>query len=396
MRILLVHNRYQISGGEDTVFAIERAMLEAKGHEISTLEPNNQEITGWSRRLKTGLQAVYSRSAKQRMSAEISKFRPDIVHVHNFFPLLSPSIFSACCEAHVPVVQTLHNYRLLCPNALFFRDGHVCEDCLGKVAPWPGVLHACYRGSRLATTPVAAMLTIHRALKTWIDDVDVYIALTEFSRSKFVEGGLPREKILVKPNFVHPVPATGKGEGGFALFVGRICAEKGVTALLSAWEKLGDRMPLTIAGDGPTADEVEAATRRSRGIKWLGRVSHNRVRELMQEAAALIFPSVCYETFGMSIIEAFAAGTPVIASNLGAMSSLVAHGRTGLHFRAGDPVDLAVQVEWMSTHPHEWRQMRQNARAEFEAKYTVEKNYETLIHIYETAIERVKSAGMTR
>jgi glycosyltransferase involved in cell wall biosynthesis len=392
MRILLVHNRYQIPGGEDTVFAAEKAMLETHGHEISTLEPSNLEITGWPRRLKTGLQAIYSYPAKQRMSAEISRFRPDIVHVHNFFPLLSPSIYSACREAHIPVVQTLHNYRLLCPNALFFRDGRVCEDCMGKVVPWPGVLHACYRGSRLATGPVAAMLTIHRALKTWTDDVDAYIALTEFSRQKFIEGGLPREKILVKPNFVHPAPATGKGEGGFALFVGRLSAEKGVGTLLAAWETLGEKIPLKIAGDGPLADEVKAA----RGIEWLGRVSRDRVVALMQDAAVLIFPSVWYETFGMSIIEAYAVGLPVIASKIGVVNSLVAHQRTGLHFLPGDPADLAVQVEWMLNHPEEWSQMRQNARAEFEAKYRAERNYETLIHIYETAIERLDSAKRTR
>jgi glycosyltransferase involved in cell wall biosynthesis len=396
LRILLVHNRYQISGGEDTVFAAEKAMLETNGHEISTLEPSNLEITGWLSQMKAGLRAIYSLSAQQRMSTKISEFRPNIVHVHNFFPLLSPSIYTACRQARVPVVQTLHNYRLLCPNALFFRDGHVCEDCLERIAPWPGVLHACYRGSRLATAPVAAMLTIHRALKTWMDNVDAYIALTEFSRQKFIEGGLPREKILVKPNFVYSAPATGKGEGGFALFVGRLSEEKGITTLLSAWEKLGEEMPLKIAGDGPLINEVESAARRCRGIERLGRVSHDCVVELMQHAAVVVFPSVCYETFGVSIIEAFAAGTPVIASNLGSMSSLVAHRRTGLLFRAGDPADLAAQVEWMVAHPHEWREMRRNARAEFEAKYTAEKNYETLIHIYETAIESVKSARMAR
>jgi glycosyltransferase involved in cell wall biosynthesis len=310
------------------------------------------------------------------------------MHVHNFFPLLSPSIYFAAREAGVAVVQTLHNYRLVCPNALLFRDGHVCEDCLGAAVPLPGVVHACYRGSRLATTPVAAMLVAHRALNTWKEKVDAYIAFTEFSRQKMVDGGLPAEKVMVKPNFVHPSPATGLGEGGYALFVGRLSGEKGLSTLLAAWKQLAAEIPLKIAGDGPLADTVRSATKTIPGIEWLGSVPREQVMALMQRAWLLIFPSIVYETFGMSIVEAFAAGLPVVASNLGVMASLVRHGQTGLHFRAGDADDLVAQLRWARSNPARVQEMRQRARAEFEMKYTAERNHEMLMDIYKRAVQR--------
>jgi glycosyltransferase involved in cell wall biosynthesis len=191
--------------------------------------------------------------------------------VQNFFPLISPAVYYAARAEGVPVVQTLRNYRLLCSNGLFFRDGHVCEDCLGKTLPWPGVIHACYRESRAGTVPVAAMISIHRALRTWTRMVDVYIALTEFARQKFPEGGLPAKRIVTKPNFVHPDPGPGEGQGGYAMFVGRLSSEKGVGTLLEAWERLGGRIPLKVVGDGPLASRMIEASRKPLGIEWLGR-----------------------------------------------------------------------------------------------------------------------------
>jgi glycosyltransferase involved in cell wall biosynthesis len=312
------------------------------------------------------------------------------MHVHNFFPLLSPSIYSAARTARVAVVQTLHNFRLVCPNALLFRDGHVCEDCLGRAIPLPGIVHACYRGSRVGTAPVAVMLTVHRALGTWANKVDAYIALTEFSRQKLTQGGLPAEKMFVKPNFVHPAPTVGNGAGGYALFVGRLSEEKGVSTLLAAWKQLATEIPLKIVGDGPLTEMVKSAANESRAIEWLGRVSREQVIELMQRASLLIYPSICYETFGMSIVEAFAAGLLVVASDLGTMSSLMRHRQTGLHFRAGDADDLVAQVRWARTHPAELGEIRRAARQEYEAHYTAEQNYAMLINIYQAAIERAR------
>lgn len=274
----------------------------------------------------------------------------------------------------------------MCANSYFFRDGRVCEDCMGKFLPWPGILHACYRDNRAGTMAVAAMQTVHRILPTWRKMVDVYITLTQFSRQKFIEAGLPPEKIVVKPNFVSTNPEVGKGKGGYAFFVGRLSPEKGLDTLLSAWEYLGEQIPLKIVGDGPLSSKVQETTSIVPSIEWLGRRPLHEVYQLVGEAKFLIFPSQWYETFGRVAVEAFAKGTPVIAANIGAIAELVDSGRTGLLFRTGDKEDLIRQIEYADTHPDELWQMRRNARAEFEAKYTAEENYQQLLKIYQTAI----------
>jgi glycosyltransferase involved in cell wall biosynthesis len=391
LKLLLVHNRYQQAGGEDAVVRAEQTLLHERGHQVAVLEADNTEISGALGQLKTGVGAIYSWRGKRRVAVELARFHPDVMHVHNFFPLFSPSIYSAAREAGVAVVQTLHNYRLACPNALFFRDGHVCEDCLGVAFPLPGVIHACYRGSRLATAPVAMMLAVHRAMGTWREGVNAYIALTEFSRQKLVASGLPADRMFVKPNFVHPAPPVGNGEGGYALFVGRVSEQKGVRTLLAAWKQLAAEVPLKIVGDGPLANLVKSAADNTPAIEWLGQVSHERVVELMQRAALLIFPSMSYEGFPMSVVEAFAVGLPVVASNLGAMSALVQHRQTGLHFRPGDVDDLVTQVRWARSHPAEIQEIRRAARREFEAKYTADRNYDMLLNIYRTTMQRARA-----
>jgi glycosyltransferase involved in cell wall biosynthesis len=234
------------------------------------------------------------------------------------------------------------------------------------------------------------MLSTHRVAGTWSRAVDTYIALTEFARQKFVQGGLPPHNVRVKPNFVYPDPGTGYGKGEYVLFVGRLAQEKGVDVMLAAWERLQGNVPLKVVGDGPSARQVAEAAKRLRGVEWLGRQPKDLVRALMQGARALIFPSVWYEGFPMVIAEAYAVGLPVIASDLGSMSSLIDHGRTGLLFSPGDPESLAAQVEWALAHPAELKRMREGARAEFEAKYTAERNYHLLMEIYRTTIERAK------
>jgi glycosyltransferase involved in cell wall biosynthesis len=396
LTVVSLYNRYLNRGGEDQVFEAEAELLAAHGYRVIRMEDHLREPAGWRERWELARNTVWSNDWHIKMWQLLEQHRPDIVHIHNWWPQMSPAVCYVAHSARVPVIHTLHNYRLLCPNAIFFRDGHTCEDCLGKTVPWPGVLHACYQRSRVRTAVIANVLARHRKRKTWSEQVDVYIALSEFARCKFIEGGLPAERIVVKPNFVYPTPAMGEGDGGYALYVGRLAEPKGIATLLAGWERMHGKLPLKIVGDGPMSTEVQAATRGRLGIEWLGRVSHDRVVELMQAATALVFPSICYEGFPMAIVEAFATGLPVVASDLGTMSSLVQHGRTGLHFRPGDAASLAHRVEWISTHSVERRQMRQNARAEFDAKYTAEKNYDTLIHIYETAIERLKSVRMTQ
>ncbi len=388
MRIFLIHNKYLQPGGEDTVFEAERALLEHYGHKVITFVENNARLKEINP-LKAGMESVWSRESQRNIRKLIEETRPDVVHFHNTFLRISPAAYYTVKQMGLPVVQTLHNYRLICPGALLMRDGHVCEDCLQKMIPWPGVVHGCWRNSRSSTATVAAMLTVHRLLKTWIKQVDVYITLTEFARRKFIEGGLPAEKIVVKPNFVHPDPGDGEHKGNFALFVGRLSTEKGIHTMLLAWRLLKG-MYLKIVGDGSLMAKIRESIEKEKlsSIEILGMRSREEVLYFLKNALFLIFPSEWYEGFPMIIAEAFSCGLPVIASRLGAMAEIVEDGRTGLLFEPGNPEDLAAKVEWAWAHPPEMRRMGRAARQEFEQKYTAEKNYQMLMQIYELAQAR--------
>jgi len=385
--VLLLHNYYQQPGGEDQVFTAESALLEEHGHQVLRYSLHNDAVNGMSR-LALARATIWNRTVYQKVRSLIREERPQVAHFYNTFPLVSPAAYYAARAEGVPVVQTVQNYRMLCTNAFLMREGRVCEDCLGKTLPWPGVAHACYRESRPASGAVATMLATHSALGTWTRAVDVYIALTEFVRQKIGQGRVPVDKIVVKPNFIRSDPGVGKGQGDYVLFVGRLSDEKGVETMLAAWEQLGAEVRLKIAGDGPLAPRVSRAAKRFERIEWLGRQPRDRIFELMKNARALLFPSVWYEAFPLVIVEAFAVGLPVIASDLGSMSSLIDHGRTGLHFRPGNPRDLAARLEWISAHPVELKRMGGNARAEFEAKYTARRNYQLLVEIYRAAAQR--------
>lgn len=385
MKILSVHNTYQIRGGEDESWASETALLQEKGHQVELYQESNERVDSLKAH-HLAVKTIWSQESYETVRTRLQQQPYDLMHVQNFFPLISPSVYYAAKAEGVPVIQTLRNYRLLCPNALFFRDGKVCEDCLGQAIPYPGIVHSCYRNNRAATTAIASMLTVHKVLQTWQNQVDLYIALTHFARNKFIEGGLPAEKIVVKPNFVYPDPGIGQGEGGFALYVGRLSTEKGLDTLLAAWKQLKTPIPLKIVGDGPLSDEVAAIAAEFPKVEWLGRRPMREVHELMGQARFLIFPSKWYETFGRVAVEAFAKGTPVIAADIGAIAELVEHGRTGLRFRPGDAADLAEKVDWALSHPQQVEAMRSTARAEFEAYYTAESNYQQMIKIYEQAL----------
>jgi len=382
MHILSIHNLYQIRGGEDESCESERRLLQDMGHTVDVYEADNKIISTLNP-LRAAVKTIWSTPAYRDVTRLAQKSSYDIAHIQNFFPLLSPSVHYAAKASGIPVIQTIRNYRLLCPNALFFRDNQVCEDCLGRFVPWPAVAHGCYRQSKAASLAVATMLTVHRMLPTWTKQVDAYIALTQFSRQKMIEGGLPKEKIFVKPNFVHPDPGVGEGQGGFALFVGRLSVEKGLDTLLSAWRLLKYKIPLKIIGDGPLADQVQSAAQEVPWIEWLGRKPLVEVYELIGQARFLVFPSKWYETFGRVAIEAFAKSTPVIAADIGAIAELIEEGRTGIKFRPGDPQDLAEKVEWLLDHPVELNQMRQEVRIAYETQYTAKQNYQQLMNIYE-------------
>jgi glycosyltransferase involved in cell wall biosynthesis len=386
MKVLSVHNHYQQFGGEDKVFASETALLESHGHQVVRFTVSNDQASDLGP-LDLAKATIWNEDIYQELRALIRKEQPHIAHFYNTFLLVSPAAYHAVKEEGVPVVQALQNYRLLCPNkGLLFRENKVCEECIGKFVPWPGVVHGCYRGSRPQTAVVAAMLSFHRTIRTYQDKIDLFIPTIEFVKEKHVEGGFPPEKMMVKPNFLDPDPGLGSGEGDFVLFVGRLTEEKGVLTLLKAWESLGQRVPLKILGDGPLSEYTQKAASQNSGVEYLGFKSAQEIYELMGQARALVCPSEWYEPFGLVIIEAYAKGTPVIAANQGSMKTLIDHQRTGLHFDPGQADQLVEQVEWMLAHPSEWQQMRRAVRSEFEQKYTAEQNYQRLIHIYQKAI----------
>lgn len=390
MRILLIHNFYQQPGGEDGVFRNEKALLERHGHEVSEFTRRNDEIKGYSplQKLKLFADTTYNARLKREFLQFVKQARPEILHFHNTFPLISPAAYSVGRELNIPVVQTLHNYRFLCANGLFYRDGRVCEDCLGKTFPWPGLLHACYRNSRLQTLPVSLMQALHRARKTWQSQIDALIALTGFGKHKMLQAGFSPEQVFVKPNFIDPDPGYSPERGNYFIFVGRLSPEKGLRTLLRAWEGLPD-LPLKIIGGGPLQGDLQhfAAQRSPASVEFLGRLPRPGVLSLLRSAACLLLPSECYEGLPTAVLEAFACGVPVIASRLGAMGEIVEDGRTGLHFTAGDAQDLAGKVRRASANRDRMQEMGRNARAEYETKYTAERNYELLLGIYEKARE---------
>jgi glycosyltransferase involved in cell wall biosynthesis len=391
MKVLVVHNAYQQAGGEDAVFRNEAQLLRQHGHEVFEYLDDNQRIPALGK-LQLGIETMWSRYSYKTLSGVLADCRPDVAHFHNTFPLISPSVYYAAKKHGAAVVQTLHNFRLLCPNAIFLRNGRVCEDCLGKTVALPGVIHGCYRGSRIASATVAAMVAMHRTLGTWSNAVDLYVALSEFARGKFIQGGLPSEKMVVKPNGLAEDPGQGSGDGNFALYAGRLSMEKGIGVLLSAWSRIGRELPLKIAGDGPASEEVRQACQNTTGLEWLGAQPRLRVLSLMKQARFVLIPSICYENFPTVAVEAFATGTPVAASNIGALPSIVDDGRTGLLFRPGDAADLRAKALALANDGDRLATMRRWARIEFGKRYSPAASYPLLIEAYRRAIRQSELA----
>ncbi|MCW7537299.1 glycosyltransferase family 4 protein [Aquabacterium sp. A7-Y] len=378
-RVLLVHNGYRVRGGEDSVVESEVELLRQHGHEVVEYRRHNDEVGSGS---KLGLlrDTIWSPRSHADVRRLIREKQIDIVHVHNTMPLVSPSVYWAADAEDVAVVQTLHNFRLLCPQAIFLREERICEDCLGRV-PWRGVARRCYRDSAAQSAVLAGMLVTHRALGTYAHRVTRYIALNEFCRNKFIEGGLPPERIVVKPNFVDlpGVPADGPRSGG--LYVGRFSNEKGVQVLCEASRHLQDP-DITLVGAGA---DLEGEVRAAFGSRVAGFKPLPEILAMMQTASFLVVPSICYESFPRTIVEAYACGLPVIASRLGSLPELVAEGETGLLFDAGSATDLAAKIVWAQAHPEEMRRMGRRARDAYERHYTPERNYGRLLDIYAEA-----------
>jgi glycosyltransferase involved in cell wall biosynthesis len=389
VKILLVHNAYQQAGGEDVVFESEKGMLARAGHQVITYTRSNAELQNASLldRISIAPRMIWSSATRRDFAALLDSEGPELVHVHNTFMLISPSIYSACQERGIPVVQTLHNFRLLCPASNFYRHGQICEECLEHTL-LRSVIHGCYRNSRTATAGIAVMLAFHNRLKTWQESITRFIALTQFAKNKFVAAGFPEDKFVVKPNFVDPDAGERIGIGEYAVFIGRLAEDKGLRVLLNAWKQLRVRYPLQIIGDGPLRSYLEEQARTSRlsEITFRGHLPHESAVEVLKNARFLIVPSAWYETFGMCIVEAFACGVPVLCSRLGAMEELVDDNRTGLHFTPNDARDLARKVEWLWNHPADLARMGRAARAQYQARFTPETNYAQLIQIYQQAL----------
>jgi glycosyltransferase involved in cell wall biosynthesis len=392
MRILMLHDRYVIRGGEDESTDAEVELLRQHNDEVDLLEADNHIITTQNPVL-TSFNAIWSTEAHRLVTKQLKQKKYDVVHIQNFFPLFSPSVLHAAHSSDIPTVQALRNYRLLCLNGLFYRQHHNCEDCIGRI-PLPGIIHRCYRNNLGASFAVGQMLTVHRLLRTWHNQVDLFYTLSNFAYQKLIEGGVPKNKLVVKPNFVSPDPRPGPNQRKYMVLVGRLVEEKGVLTVLEAWQKLQSRVPLKIVGDGPLVKYVLDAIRESPEIQYLGKKNLSDVYEILGNALAVIFPTQLYETFGRVIIEAYAKQTPVIASRIGTASSLVLDGKTGMLFSPTDARELSQKVDWAWNHPEEMIQMGQNARKEFENKYTAEQNYQMLIDIYRQAIENHRSNKM--
>ena len=390
MRILICHNFYQQPGGEDQVFAAETELLKKYGHDVETLSIHNDQIESTGR-LKLATQTIWNSSSAAQVAQKTRDHRTQVVHFHNTFPLFSPAVYSAARKAGAAIVQTLHNYRLICPAATFFRDGHPCESCLGHF-PFPAIAHKCYRQNRAASATAAISLGIHRAIGTYTNQIDAYIALTNFARDKFKEANFPPEKLHVKPNFLDPDPGPGNGDANFALFVGRLTEEKGVRSLFPAWQNSSVKIPLKICGDGPLQDLVKTAVSQNPNIEYLGRRPLPEILDLMGRATVLIFPSLWYEGLPRTIVESFARATPVIASNLGSMKELITESRTGALFTPGNATDLARAVTDLQANETLRTTMRRAAREEFETKYDPARNHLMMLDIYNQALARRANA----
>lgn len=374
-KVLLVHNRYQQQGGEDSVVDEEMKLLETNGHHVKLYTRNNTDIDR-SDRILLFLNAIWSKRTIRDLEQLISVEKPDFIHVHNTFPLISPSVYWVAKKHNIPTIQTIHNFRLSCIQAMYIRNMKVCEDCLNK-GPWRGVIRKCYRGSILASVVSAAVLQFHRIIGTYHNKIDVYIALNEFCKHKLVEMGLPREKIKIKPNFVILQHKKRQTRDGNPLYVGRLSEEKGISVLVNAIKSIPDQV-FDIVGDGPQKEILRGLS----NVRLLGKLDQAGVYKLMQKTPFLIMPSVWYENMPRTLVESYGNATPIIASHIGALGELITHMRTGLLFECGSVDDLINSISWALQNPDEMNKMGLEAHTDFMMKYTDKVNYRLLMEIY--------------
>ncbi|HLF45105.1 MAG TPA: glycosyltransferase family 4 protein [Chitinophagaceae bacterium] len=388
MKVLFIHNQYRQSGGEDVAVEQETILLKSKGHTVETLFFKNDIPDNFFSKLKAGFQAIYNFSSALKVKRVIREFNPDIIHVHNLFFIASPSVLFVVSRLKIPVVLTLHNYRMICSNALLLRNNKVCELCVNQKFPLQGIRYKCYHHSRSATALVTAITGVHKILNTWKNKVAVYIALNEFSRKRLIHSSLelPETKMITKPNFVFdPGESTGKRED-FFLFVGRIVKEKGVETLLEAFSEMPDKK-IVIIGNGPEKKYLEDRFKLYNNMQFSGHLEKQEVLAAMKKCKACICPSIWYEGAPLTILEAFATGTPVIASRLGSMQETIKDGYNGLHFTAGDSGDLKNKIELIYEMTNNNTDFYKNARQTYLEKYHPDIHYDSIMNIYNQTIK---------
>lgn len=379
MKILVAHNRYLYRGGEDTVVDAEVRLLREHGHQVRLYTRDNQELSRLSRTAAVA-DMFWSRQTIDDLRQLQASFAPDLIHAHNLFPLISPSLYGIARQLGIPVVQTLHNFRLVCAQAMLLREGRHCEQCVGHL-PWRAVVHGCYRQSRLQTAATAAMVGFHRLRGTWSEQVTRYIVLNQAGRDIFVRGGLPLEKMRIKPHFVVAGRAPSWAQRSGGVFVGRLSTEKGIGVLAQALACLND-IQIDVYGKGPLQPMVMQTT----GLRYGGFLEGDALAERMRRAAYLVMPSTGVESFGLVAIEAFACGTPVIASRDGGLRELVVQGQNGLLVPPGDAGALAAAIAYAEAHPEAMRRMGEQAYQSYLTAYTPERNYAQLLQIYQEAL----------
>ena len=384
MRVTIFHNRYIYRGGEDSVVDMEAELLRKAGHEVRLFIVDNRDEVAGSvlGTLRAGVRARWNPTVYDRVTAFLKRRPADVGHVHNFFPLLSPAVHAAVSDLGIPVVQTVHNYRLLCANGMFLRRGRPCEDCVQR-GPWNAVRHGCYRGSRLQTAVWAEQTALHRRRGTWRRWVDLFTTPSEFARRKLLAAGLSPERIVVKAN-----PVTDPGEpifgGRGAVFVGRLSREKGVHLLLEAWSHLGGH-PLTIVGTGPEEAALRLRAATIPGVRFLGQVDRDQVYAALRGASFAVVPSIWYENFPVAVAEAMACGRATVAAHPTALDEFVDHGRTGLLFDSGDVESLAEACRTLLADPMRAEGMGREARAYYEDRLTPDASLSRLVSLYERA-----------
>jgi glycosyltransferase involved in cell wall biosynthesis len=392
MKILLVHGRYRsvAPSGENHVVDQEAAALSAAGHRVELFERHSDEISDWSLARKAALPArsLWNGEARRALAQVLETSRPDVVHVHNTFPLLSPSVLHACRDAGVPVVATLHNYKLLCASGDFFRDGRPCHDCAdGHVA---SALHrGCYRGSRVATVPVVAGMALHRS--SWRELVSAFVFISQSQRDLMRDLRLPEDRVFVKHNFVPQVASSHAAREHLAVYLGRLDAAKGVPFLMRAWDVFRARHPesglrLAVAGGGPLERDVRSWAARHSSVDVLGLLPQDEAGRLVRRGLVAVVPSQWEETFGLVAVEAMAAGVAPVAPARGSFPELVTDGVDGALFEAGDAGALAEVLHDADEHPERYVALGSRGRTTYEERFGTGANVAQLLDIYRFAI----------